>query len=70
VRLAPPLPAEPHRLMAPDDLAAELQMADMLDGELAPWHRGRDEDRDLSDPVAMFRDPDRDEDEDRESYGE
>jgi len=58
--LAPPQPAEPHRLMAPDDLAAELQMADILDGDLAPWRRGGGKKADeLPDPVAALRHPDR-----------
>lgn len=36
--LAPPLPPEPHRLMAPDDLAIALQVADIR-GDAGPARR-------------------------------
>lgn len=48
VRLHPAPPAAPAALMAPDDLAMALDIADQCDGELPPWHR---EDRD--DPHAI-----------------
>ncbi len=37
--LEPIAPPEPHRLMPPEDLDLEVQVADMLDGETAPWYR-------------------------------
>lgn len=37
--LHPAPPAAPAALMAPDDLAAALQVADLCDGELPHWHR-------------------------------
>ena len=40
-RLLPEEPPEPHLLLPPDDLDDALDMADMLDGELPHWHRGR-----------------------------
>ena len=40
--LAPEMPAEPHRLMTPDDLIAEMQIADMMDGEIPRWLRDND----------------------------
>lgn len=42
-RLAPVTPAEPHKLLPPDELADELQIADLLDGELPHFHRGAGE---------------------------
>lgn len=41
LRLEPAPPAEPHRLMPPEELAVELQCADILEGRLPHWHRGR-----------------------------
>ncbi len=35
--LEPEPVAEPHKLMAPDDLDAELDIAQMMDGKLPPW---------------------------------
>jgi hypothetical protein len=40
-RLAPPPPPEPHRLMPPEELETALQCADLGNGELPHWHRGR-----------------------------
>jgi len=37
--LHPAPPAAPAALMAPDDLAAALQVADLCDGELPSWYR-------------------------------
>jgi len=37
--LEPAPPAEPHRLMPPDDLDGEIAVADMLDGTLPRWYR-------------------------------
>ena len=39
VHLHPEPPAAPAALMAPDDLAAALDVADLCDGELPPWYR-------------------------------
>jgi hypothetical protein len=39
--LEPPAPPEPHTLLEPDELADALFVADMGDGELPHWHRGR-----------------------------
>ena len=41
LRLAPAEPAAPHLLMEPDELGDALDMADMLDGQLPSWHRGK-----------------------------
>ena len=51
VQLHPARPAAPAALMAPDDLAMALDIADQCDGDLPPWHR---EDRDdaLAVPAA------------------
>jgi hypothetical protein len=40
-QLLPVAPPEPHALMAPDELEVALQCADILDGKLPHWHRGR-----------------------------
>ena len=40
-QLLPVAPAEPHKLMAPDDLEVAIEVADILDGTLPHWHRGR-----------------------------
>lgn len=48
IHLEPAPPAAPAALMAPDDLAMSLDIADQCDGQLPPWYR---EDRD--DPVAV-----------------
>ncbi len=37
--LHPAPPAAPEALMAPDDLAVALEVADLCDGELPPWYR-------------------------------
>jgi hypothetical protein len=39
--LEPVPPAEPHTLMPPDELEDALEVADLLDGELPGWLRGR-----------------------------
>lgn len=40
-RLEPVAPEQPRLLMAPDELKDALYCADLLDGELPHWHRGR-----------------------------
>lgn len=40
-RLEPVRPAEPHKLLPPDELEDALTVADLLDGELPRWHRGQ-----------------------------
>lgn len=40
-RLEPALPPEPYRLMPPDELETELLCADIADGELPHWYRGK-----------------------------
>ncbi|PZQ21304.1 MAG: hypothetical protein DI569_12365 [Sphingopyxis macrogoltabida] len=45
VRLHPAPPADPAALMAPEDLAVALDVADHFDGELPRWHRDKDDDR-------------------------
>lgn len=48
-RLGPVEPPEPHLLLPPDALADALDTADLLDGELPHWHRGRgDAERDAA----------------------
>lgn len=37
--LEPVTPPAPHLLMAPDDLEVELEIADMMEGELPRWYR-------------------------------
>lgn len=37
--LEPALPADPHLLMPADDLDVEVQVADMMEGELPRWYR-------------------------------
>lgn len=37
--LEPPPPPAPHLLMAPDQLATELEVAGIMDGVLPHWHR-------------------------------
>ena len=39
VHLHPEPPATPAALMAPDDLAVALEVADLCDGALPPWYR-------------------------------
>lgn len=41
LRLEPAPPADPHLLMAPDELDCALELADLGDGRLPHWHRGR-----------------------------
>lgn len=41
--LHPATPAAPAALMAPDDLAGALEVADLCVGDLPPWHRDRRE---------------------------
>lgn len=38
-RIEPALPAEPHKLMPPEDLDVEVQVADMMDGKLPQRYR-------------------------------
>ena len=40
-QLEPEPPQQLHLLMAPEELNVALDMADMLDGQLPHWHRGR-----------------------------
>ena len=40
-QLEPVAPEQPHLLMAPDELATALDVADALNGQLPHWHRGR-----------------------------
>lgn len=40
-RLAPVEPPAPHLLLSPDDLEDALDIADIMDGELPHYHRGR-----------------------------
>lgn len=40
-QLLPVQPPEPHKLMAPDELEVAIECADILDGALPHWHRGR-----------------------------
>ena len=49
VHLHPAPPAAPAALMAPDDLAVALEVADMCDGVLPPWYR---DDRGEAVPVS------------------
>lgn len=49
VHLHPEAPAAPAALMAPDDLAVALEVADMCDGVLPPWYR---DDRGEAVPVS------------------
>ena len=41
LRLEPVPPADPHLLMAPDALECALELAELGDGRLPHWHRGR-----------------------------
>lgn len=43
LRLEPVAPAEPHLLMPPGELDMELECADLGDGMLPHWYRGRGE---------------------------
>ncbi|MCA1652643.1 MAG: hypothetical protein ABR588_04745 [Sphingomicrobium sp.] len=43
-RLEPVTPADPHLRMTPDELADELEIADLSDGKLPHWYRARGED--------------------------
>ncbi|MBJ6122859.1 helix-turn-helix domain-containing protein [Sphingomonas mollis] len=54
--LDPVPPAEPHRLMAPDDLDTALLCADLDPGNLPHWHR--DPDMDPERPPATMPDVD------------
>lgn len=52
--LEPVAPPEPHRLMPPDDLSVALECAEILDGKLPHWHRGRgDAEYDPPPPVDL-----------------
>lgn len=50
--LHPAPPAAPAALMAPDDLAGALEIADLCDGALPPWYRD-DRDEPVPEPAAM-----------------
>lgn len=39
-RLEPVTPAEPHKLLAPDELADAVTVAELMDGDLPHYHRG------------------------------
>lgn len=43
LRLEPVAPDQPHLLMPPDELEIALQCADLMEGKLPHWHRGRAE---------------------------
>ena len=51
VHLHPEPPAAPAALMAPDDLAVALEVADLCDGELPRWYRD-DADKALVPPAT------------------
>ena len=51
VHLHPEPPAAPAALMAPDDLAVALEVADLCDGELPHWYRD-DADKALVPPAT------------------
>ena len=50
--LHPVAPAAPAALMAPDDLAVALEVADLCDGELPRWYR--EDVSDADEPAAAF----------------
>lgn len=50
--LLPARPADPAALLGPDALAAAIEVADLCDGDLPPWHRD-----DRSPPLASALDP-------------
>lgn len=52
VHLHPEPPTAPAALMAPGDLAVALEVADLCDGALPPWHRD-DRDEAVPEPVAV-----------------
>ena len=60
IHLHPAPPAAPEALMAPDDLAVALEVADLCDGDLPHWYRDAP---DEPDPVPMAQPPSRDRDE-------
>ncbi|RYD58828.1 MAG: hypothetical protein EOP60_02930 [Sphingomonadales bacterium] len=51
-RLSPPAPPAPHTLLAPGDLDAAIEIADMSDGELPPWDRPRRDQADEDAPLG------------------
>ncbi len=53
-RIEPVMPAEPHKLLPPDELDDALEIADILDGELPHWHRGRGNAEPTPPPDAAF----------------
>jgi hypothetical protein len=57
-QLLPVAPPEPHALMAPDRLEVALQCADLLDGQLPHWHRGRG-DAEAPEPLSLGPDLER-----------
>ena len=52
VHLHPEPPAAPAALMAPDDLAVALEVADLCDGELPRWYRDDAEEPDAARDAA------------------
>ncbi|UZK65506.1 hypothetical protein [Sphingomonas sp. M1-B02] len=51
-RLEPMAPAAPHRLLPPDRLDAEVEVADLCDGELPPWYRHTREEAPVESPLG------------------
>ncbi|WP_066798286.1 hypothetical protein [Sphingomonas soli] len=58
--LEPATPPDPHLLLAPEELDVEVEVADMLDGELPRWYR---------DPGDEPPAPERDEEDEEEDQG-
>lgn len=59
IHLHPEPPAAPAALMAPDDLAVALEVADLCDGELPHWHRDDPYEAVPASPEIPMRDDDR-----------
>lgn len=59
VHLHPEPPAAPAALMAPDDLAVALEVADLCDGELPRWYRDDAGEAVAASPAMPTRDDDR-----------
>ena len=53
-RLQPVLPAEPHKLLPPEELEDALEIAAVMDGDLPHWLRGRGDAEPLPPPDARF----------------
>ena len=56
-RLLPVAPPEPHTLLAPDELEVAIDCADILDGQLPHWRRGRGDAEEEEAPEAMALGP-------------